>query len=538
MPKAKNILVMRFSSFGDIILTFPLIYALKNEFPNSKIFFLTKKKYNTLLFGNPFVDSVVEFDQDGKHKSLSGFLGLIKELNTYNFDLLIDLHSNLRSHLIGKLANSKRKLKYKKRWLSRFSMVRFKFLKAKSVHTVDSYLDVLKKIDAEMVNRLPRFLLTEEDKDFASDFLRNNGFQESDILLGMAPGARWETKIWGKKNFSEVGKKLLEKGRSKVVLVGDENDEDDLLWIGSELEEKKVIYALDLPFNRLAGVIQRCKVFITNDSGPMHLSSALGVPTIAIFGPTHPQLGFSPLGLMDKVLTVNEWCSPCSLHGEKKCFREKRYCMDRITPEKVNDLAEDILNGQKVVFLDRDGTLIQDRNFLKEIEEVRFSPGSFDAVKILKSLGYKLIVITNQSGINRGLMTFEDVKKVNRFIFSQLKEKNAEIDALYFCPHRPGEQCSCRKPETGLIKKAKEKHKLNLADSVVIGDKLSDVLLGKRIFAKTVLVLTGYGKRELEKIKDPKNPNHAPDFVAKDILDAALWVKKIFSDCSYDTKKT
>ena len=538
MPEVKKILVVRFSSFGDIVLTLPVIQALKVEFPDSRIFFLTKKRYKSLVSWNPLIDSVIEFDSEGKHKNLYGFLKFIRELKSYKFDLLIDLHSNPRSFLIRKLVNAQRKLKYKKRWLARFSMVRFKFLKIKSKHTVDCYLDLLKKIDVEAEDRLPRFHLRGEDRDFASDFLRKKGLKDIEILVGMAPQARWKTKAWDKEKFSYVGNMILKKYRSRILLVGDESEKERLVYISSELKEKNVIYALDFPFNRLAGVIKSCEVFITNDSGPMHLSSALGVPTIAIFGPTHPKLGFSPLGLMDKVVTTNEWCSPCSLHGKKKCFRDKRYCMDKITPEEVYKLVEDILNSQKVVFLDRDGTIIEDRNFLSRTQQVSFFTGSVDAIRILKSLGYKLIVITNQSGINRGLITLEDVNEVNRFILDELKKKNAAIDDVYFCPHHPDEGCSCRKPQMGLVEKAKEKHKLNLSDSVVIGDKLSDVILGKKMFAKTVLVLTGYGKKELEKIKDSKEPNQKPDFVAKDILDAALWLKKNLSDKDYDIKNT
>lgn len=530
MQKVEKILVIRFSSFGDIILTFPLIEALKNKFPESTLFFLTKKRYKSLLLKNPLIEQVIEFDQKEGHKNLSGFLKLIKNLKTYNFDLIIDLHSNLRSFFVRGLVNSKKKIKYNKRRFSKFSMVHFKFLKVKSRHTVDSYLDVLKKIKVEATGRLAKFHLSEDDKVFALDFLKKNGLTDGDILVGMAPEAKWETKRWDKKNFLEVGKTFLKKFRSKTLLVGGKDDRESLFWIGSELKENNVIYALDLPFNKLAGIIKRCKVFITNDSGPMHLSSSLGVPTIAIFGPTHPKLGFPPLGLMDEVLTSNERCSPCSLHGERRCFRDKKYCMEKITFEKVAFVAEKILNSQKVVFIDRDGTLIEDKNFLSKLEEVSFISKSVDAIKIFKSLGYKVVAVSNQSGIGRGLITFEDVEKVNQFISDELRRKNADVDGIYFCPHHPDERCSCRKPETGLIKKAKEEHNLNLGDAVIIGDKLSDILLGKRMSAKTILVLTGYGKKEFEKIKNFKKDSYEPDFVAQDLFDSALWVKENFSE--------
>jgi histidinol phosphatase-like enzyme len=104
-----------------------------------------------------------------------------------------------------------------------------------------------------------------------------------------------------------------------------------------------------------------------------------------------------------------------------------------------------------------------------------------------------------------------------------LKKENAEIDGLYFCPHSPEDNCDCRKPETGLIKRAMAEHKLDLKDAVVIGDKLSDVELGKKLRAKTVLVLTGYGKKEAEKAKVSQL---LPDFIANDLLDAVSWLKK------------
>jgi D-glycero-D-manno-heptose 1,7-bisphosphate phosphatase len=176
----------------------------------------------------------------------------------------------------------------------------------------------------------------------------------------------------------------------------------------------------------------------------------------------------------------------------------------------------------KVAFLDRDGTIIEEKDFIKTPVEIEFLPGSIEAIKLLKESGYKIIVISNQSGIGRGILTEEMVKKVNRSFIDRLKKENAEIDALYFCPHSPENNCDCRKPETGLIKRAMVEHKLDLKDAIVIGDKWSDVELGKNIGAKTVLVLTGYGKKEAEKAKVSQLQ---PDFIANDLHDAVDWLK-------------
>jgi histidinol-phosphate phosphatase family protein len=178
----------------------------------------------------------------------------------------------------------------------------------------------------------------------------------------------------------------------------------------------------------------------------------------------------------------------------------------------------------KVAFIDRDGTIIEDKVFLGNPDEIEFFPGAIEAVKILRKSRYKIVVISNQSGIGRRILTKEMVKEVNDCLLQRLKEKDAPVDALYFCPHHPDDNCDCRKPKTGMIKKAVTELKLDLKNAVVIGDHLCDIELGKNIGAKTVLVLTGHGKKELDQLK---NTGVKPDFIAKDLLDAANWVKNL-----------
>jgi heptosyltransferase II len=536
MKEIKRILIIRLSSMGDIILTFPVIEALKNSFPSSEIFYLTKNKYKDLLKDHPQIDYLLELDSEGKHKNVSGFVTLIKELNGFDFDLIIDLHANLRSFFVRRLVRGKAKLKYKKRGIQRFLIVHCKFLKMKSKHTIDLYLDVLKRLKfkgsatgwMDSWNRIPKYHLEDKNNVFAQQFLKEKGWKD-EMLIGMAPGARWKTKIWDKEKFAETGKILSEQFSAKILLCGDESDRERIGWIGNFIRKDKSINALNLPLNHLAGVIHRCTVFISNDSGLMHLASSLGIPTIAIFGPTHPKLGFAPLGLMDRVLMVGEKCSPCSLHGEKQCYQDKRYCMEKILPSDVVEIVERLLKSQKVVFIDRDGTLVEENNFLSRVEEVNFIPGSFEAIKTFKDLGYKTVAISNQSGIARKILSEKMVETINEYIQSELEKQGVGLDGVYYCPHHPEDNCACRKPETGLLKKASQQLNLDLNNAIIIGDKLSDVLLGKRIGAKTILVLTGYGKGELGKIQSNSKESTflKPDFVGKDLLDASLWIKKL-----------
>jgi lipopolysaccharide heptosyltransferase II len=523
---------------GDIILTLPVMEALKKEYPDSEIFFICKKKYKDLLLDHPQIDKVIEFDALGDHKSITGLLRLINELKTLKFDLILDLHSNLRSFLIRNLVPAEIKIKYNKRWLARLLMVYFKLFRIKSKHTLDCYMESLQKLGIKSRSKTLKFYLNGKDKAWANKFLSENGLNQERILLGMAPGARWNTKKWNKEKFAKVAETLSQKFPMNVILFGDKNDTDTILWIDEELSRKrkskgnsKIIQAVDLPFKKVAGVLQLCDILVTNDSGLMHLASFLKIPVIAIFGPTHPDLGFSPLGQDSLVITVNEKCSPCSLHGKRKCHKKEKYCMDRILPEQVAEKASEFLNRQKAIFLDRDGTLIQDKNFISKVEDVEFIPGSIKAVKIFKDMGYKVVIVSNQSGIGRGILTREIVDKINEYMLDQLKKDNLDIDGVYYCPHIPDDNCECRKPNLKMVNQASSRLNLNLKNSWAIGDKLSDVMLGQNMGGKGVLVLTGFGKRELQKIKDKSNIK--PDFVVENLLEAAVLIQK---DCQKRTE--
>lgn len=181
--------------------------------------------------------------------------------------------------------------------------------------------------------------------------------------------------------------------------------------------------------------------------------------------------------------------------------------------------------------MDRDGTIIEENGYISKIKQVEFIPGSIEAIKKLKSLGYKIIVITNQSGVAQGYFTEKELKKIHRYLQKKLKKNKAGWDGIYYCPHHPRvglkrylKNCNCRKPKTGLLKLAVREHKLKLKGSVVIGDKLFDVGVGKNAKIKSILVLTGHGKKEAQKIGSV--PKSKPDFIAKNLLDAVTLLQK------------
>jgi D-glycero-D-manno-heptose 1,7-bisphosphate phosphatase len=186
------------------------------------------------------------------------------------------------------------------------------------------------------------------------------------------------------------------------------------------------------------------------------------------------------------------------------------------------------------IFLDRDGTINEDVNFLSSPEQLILIDGSAEAIKEANEMGLKVIVFTNQSGIARGYFTEEDLKKVHKRLDELLAEKGAKIDAYYYCPHHPTEgngdykvECECRKPKDGMLKRASREQNIDLKNSFVIGDRCIDIEAGKTAGATTILVLTGYGVEELEKCRDK---NLDPDFVAKNLKEAIEIVKKCLTE--------
>ncbi len=343
MKKIRKILIIRLSSLGDIVLTTPVIRSLKQKFPQSQIFFLTKIQYLVLLKNDPNIFRLIGFHPQHEHKGTQGFLKLIRELKALEFDLLVDLHANLRSFFIRHLLSAGIKIKYNKRRLSRFLLVHFKFLRVKPDPTVDSYLETLKKIGMNSAERHPQIFLDSKSEDFLKGFLIGKKIEKDDIVVGIHPGARWETKRWGEEKFAEVCQILLQRPKTKILLFGDQKDQEAVDRVNLPVDDQKLLKVMNLPLAESMSLIKRCDCFVTNDSGPMHVASALGVPVVAIFGPTHPQLGFSPISSENVVLTANVKCSPCSLHGEKKCHKKSRYCMDLIKPEMVTDAVGKLL---------------------------------------------------------------------------------------------------------------------------------------------------------------------------------------------------
>lgn len=166
---------------------------------------------------------------------------------------------------------------------------------------------------------------------------------------------------------------------------------------------------------------------------------------------------------------------------------------------------------RKAAFLDRDGTLVEEVNFLSKVEDLRVFPFTFEAVRHLKDAGFLVIVVTNQSGIGRGIYDDAAMHSIHDAMQSQL---DGMIDAFYFCPHLPCDGCECRKPNVGMFETAVTDFGIDLSVSWMIGDKKIDVEAGKKAGTRTAHVMTGYGRGHANRL------SITPDVRAEDLLDA------------------
>ncbi|VAX21643.1 D-glycero-D-manno-heptose 1,7-bisphosphate phosphatase [hydrothermal vent metagenome] len=187
--------------------------------------------------------------------------------------------------------------------------------------------------------------------------------------------------------------------------------------------------------------------------------------------------------------------------------------------------------GNKAVFLDRDGCVNVEDNHIRDIKQFRLYPDSLASIKRLNDARFKVVVITNQSGVARGFMTEELVQRTNDLLLKWVDEFGAKIDRVEYCPHHPegavkkyAISCECRKPRPGMLLRAAKALDINFAASWVVGDKLSDIALGPATGAKAILVRTGFGARDEKSIARGEAP--PPQFIADGIGAAADWILK------------
>lgn len=174
----------------------------------------------------------------------------------------------------------------------------------------------------------------------------------------------------------------------------------------------------------------------------------------------------------------------------------------------------------EALFMDRDGTICEEVEFLDDLSKLRLIDGSAKAIEMINKSGMKAVVVTNQSGVGRGLFTEDFLNRVHEELRKLLEKEGAFLDGIYYCPHLPDDRCLCRKPEQGMLRKASEDMGIDFTKSYMVGDKAIDIEFAHKAGAKGIMVRTGYGEEEIMKCLS------TPDYIAENLLDAVRWILK------------
>ncbi|MFO8056644.1 MAG: lipopolysaccharide heptosyltransferase II [bacterium] len=342
-----SILVVRFSSIGDIILTTPVLSALAQRFPGSSIDFVVKTEYKELVKGHPAVRQVWAFD---KNTGFRGLKDLKNRLNRQGYDLVLDLHCNLRSTYLRVRTRAFMKRAYRKHTFARLLLKNFRVNLLNNAPPVcDRYFSALEDFGVSREGRAPELYLPAESRAKATAVLAEEGVEPPEVYVCLAPGASYPTKRWSAEGFGEAATSLA--GTEKaVVMVGDESDLTVCSFISADLAEKGVQainLAGRLSLAESAAVLAKASVVLSNDSGLMHIAAALNRPLVAVFGPTSRELGFYPQGKRSGTVEVHGLsCRPCTLHGDRECPEGHHDCMRMIAPDQVVKEAEKVMERE------------------------------------------------------------------------------------------------------------------------------------------------------------------------------------------------
>jgi len=317
----KKILIIRFSSIGDIVLTTPVIRCLKMQKPEMEIHFLTKKSFKGIVENNPYLTKVHCIEKDVKE--------IVKELKKENFDFVVDLHNNIRSMqtktALGKPSTSFRKLNFKK-WM----LVNFKINKMPAMHIVDRYLQTVAKLGIVNDNKGIDFFIPEKDEVALSSIpvSHQNGY------IGFVIGARHYTKQLPIAKIISICKKL----NQPIILLGGKEDITSALEIEKAVGTSIYNACGKYNLNQSASLVKQATKIISHDTGLMHIAAAFKKEIISIWGNTVPAFGFTPYfpASSSRMVEVkNLSCRPCSKIGYEKCPKGHFKCMMLIDEAEV-----------------------------------------------------------------------------------------------------------------------------------------------------------------------------------------------------------
>jgi ADP-heptose:LPS heptosyltransferase len=319
-----KILVVRFSSIGDIVLTSSVVRCLKTQLQNAQLHFLTKDQFRTLYDANPYVDKI--------HGLADNWDSLMEELKAENYDYVIDLHNNLRTKRL-KITLNKPSFSFPKRNIKKYLLTQFKWnLLSENEHVVDRYFKAVEKLGVRNDN-LPNdfFIAAKNDMDLSPSVVVPKTY------LAIAVGAQFATKKLPLEKLISICNGAL----FPIVLLGDKKDAVTANEIISKSTNQEIVsYCGTLNIQQSASLLKQAKAILTHDTGLMHIAACFNVPIVAVWGNTTPLFGMSAYTPTQKEQAINVEvseisCRPCSKIGFNTCPKKHFNCMEMQNTEKI-----------------------------------------------------------------------------------------------------------------------------------------------------------------------------------------------------------
>jgi heptosyltransferase II len=553
----KRILVRGPNWLGDAVMCEPALRGLRRLFPDAQIELLVKPAVADLFVGHPALTRVLTYDTKGRHAGLSGKWALAGQLRRQGFDLAVLFQNAFEAAFLTFLAGVPRRYGYATDGRSLLLSDPVAAPDRRTlIHQVRYYWELLKPLGLTGDPSAPELVVFPEEEQAMAGRFAQGGLTATDVVVGINPGSTYGgAKRWLPERYAEVTERLCRTIRESreqqvsVVIVGAKGEEHLGQEIAARLSSRSLVLSGATTIRELMAAVKRCAMLLTNDTGPMHIASAFQVPVVAIFGPTDWRTT-SPFGSAHAIVRQPVDCAPCLL---RECPIDHR-CMTRVTVDQVYEAATkqvaglsglsrlsgssgsnqinqtnkinqknqmNILDGV-TVFLDRDGTLNYDPGYLKVAAELKLLAGVGPALARLKVAGAKLVVVTNQSGVGRGIITLKDLEAIHARLEGLLEQEGAALDAIYFCPHHPDDGCHCRKPNVGMVERAVSELQLDLRRSYLIGDHARDIQLAQRVGAKAILLTPSLV--DTQALDMLKVEQAMPDAVAKSMAEAVGWI--------------
>lgn len=486
-------------------MSIPAVRAFKRALPDESMSMLAKPWVSPLFENDPYIDEIILLEE--RHKGLMGKFKLASELRQMDFNRALLMQNAFSAALTAFLARIPERIGYNRdgRGLLLTKPIPYNGQDLR-MHHIDYYMELVKQAGFKAAPSIPWIFLTLGERLSAREILK----ALPRPILGINPGAAYgSAKQWLTSRFADTARRFMDGTSGSIVIFGGQKE----TAIAGEIESHLRDYAKygrvlntagGTTLRELIGLISEIDVLLTNDSGPMHIGYGVRTPMAAIFGSTSPELT-GPVGEGNIVIQKPVSCGPCF---KRKCDKQSIKCMEAVEVDEVADAIMRLMPSRRAVFFDRDGTLCVDAHFLNCWEDFEL----FSDIGALNSMreNFKLIGISNQSGIARGLVDAEFADAVNKVFIN-----DHGFTDFYTCPHHPDDKCSCRKPEPELLLKARVQHGIDLKRSYVVGDRDADMLLAKSVGAKGVLVQTG---------KQQDSP-HA-DYTVKNLSEAAAVIAK------------